>query len=143
MSMQDTFSSASDGPLPQAGSNKSKRRTRDCPRVTVRLSPADHAKLKDLADGVALSTYLRAAALRETLPRRHRGRGTVEDKEAIARVLALLGQSRIANNLNQLAYHANIGALEIDDRSKQQIEEAYQSVVAMRADLLKALGFKS
>jgi len=123
-------------------SAKDRRRTRDCPRVTVRLSTEDHEKLMDFADGVALSTYLRAAALNQSLPRRRKSGVSIQDREAIAQVLGLLGQSRIANNLNQLAYHANIGALDFDEDAKAQIHEAYDMVVAMRADLLKALGYK-
>ena len=44
--------------------------TRDCPRVTLRLSPDDHERLKELAGSMALSTYIRAKALGLDLPRR-------------------------------------------------------------------------
>lgn len=60
--------------------------------------------------------------------------------KAIAEALALLGQSRIANNLNQIAYQANIGALEINPTEREQIEEAYAHIVAIRALLVSALG---
>ncbi len=77
--------------------------TRDCPRVTLRLSPDDHERLKELAGSMALSTYIRAKALGLDLPRRElRSSASVVDKQAIAQILGLLGQSRIANNLNQL-----------------------------------------
>lgn len=83
--------------------------TRDCPRVTVRFSPEDYERIQALADGMALSVYLRAKALNEPLPRRKLGsKSSIEDQAVIAQLLGLLGQSRIANNLNQLAYHANI-----------------------------------
>jgi len=42
--------------------------TRDCPRVTVRFSRDDYKRLQEMADGVALSVYLRAKTLEETLP---------------------------------------------------------------------------
>ena len=92
---------------------------------------------------MALSTYLRATALSQSLPRRRKSGVSIQDREAIAQVIGLLGQSRIANNLNQLAYHANIGTLEFDEDANAQIHEAYDMALAMRADLLKALGFKS
>jgi len=118
--------------------------TRDCPRVTVRFSRDDYKCLQELADGVALSVYLRAKALEETLPKCRKLSGSsIEDTKAIAQLLGLLGQSRIANNLNQLAYHANIGALQIDDETKSQITEAYDHVLIMRQILMKALGKKS
>ncbi len=110
--------------------------------MTVRLSPKEHAKLTDLADGVALSVYLRAKALSEDLPRRRRSGLLIEDRAAVAQMLALLGQSRIANNLNQLAYHANIGTLPVDEGTKADLDDAYQYVTEMRQTLMKALGLK-
>ena len=62
------------------------------------------------------------------------------DKKAAAEALALLGQSRIAINLNQLVYHANIGALDIGAHEKEQIEEAYHHILAIRSALMEALG---
>jgi Bacterial mobilisation protein (MobC) len=117
--------------------------TRDCPRVTLRLSVDDHARLQDLANGMALSTYIRAQALGEALPRRKTKLvASVADKQALAQILGLLGQSRIANNLNQLAYHANVGSLEMDDEAQAQIEEAYDNVLFLRQSLMKALGVR-
>lgn len=118
--------------------------TRDCPRLTLRLSLEDHARLQDLADGMALSTYIRAKALGEALPcRKLRSSASVVDKQALAQILGLLGQSRIANNLNQLAYHANIGSLPMDDETRGQISEAHSHIVLLRQTLIKALGLKA
>ena len=111
--------------------------------MTVRLSPEDHAKLTELADGMALSVYLRAKALGENLPRRRATGIAVEDREAIAKLIGLLGQSRIANNLNQLAHHANIGTLPVDDMTTADLREACRAVVTMRTTLMQALGLKS
>lgn len=116
---------------------------RDCPRVTLRLSEGDHARLKKMADGMALATFIRAKVLEEQLPRRKpRSSASIADTQAIAQVLGLLGQSRIANNLNQLAYHANVGSLVMDDVAEAQIEEAYDHILLLRQTLLKALGMR-
>lgn len=118
--------------------------TRDCPRVTLRLSVEDHERLQELADGMALSAYIRAKALGDALPRRKpRSSTSIADKQALAQVLGLLGQSRIANNLNQLAYHANIGSLAIDETTSAQISEAYDHVLLLRKTLIRALGLKA
>jgi hypothetical protein len=115
--------------------------TRDCPRVTLRLSVDDHERLKEMADGMALTTFIRAKVLNEQLPRRkRRSSASAGDKQAIAQILGLLGQSRIANNLNQLAYHANVGSLAMDELTRAQIEEANDHVIFLRQILLKALG---
>jgi len=61
--------------------------TRDCPRVTLRLSPDDHERLKELAGSMALSTYIRAKALGLDLPRRKtRSTASVVDKQTIAQI---------------------------------------------------------
>lgn len=116
--------------------------TRDCPRVTVRLSLDDYERLQTLADGMALSVYLRAKGLEEPLPKRKSKTGApIADRHAIAQILGLLGQSRIANNLNQFAYHANAGSLAMDEDAKAQINEAYEHVLSMRKTLLRGLGY--
>ncbi len=111
--------------------------------MTVRLSPEEHEKLQQLADGMSLSVYMRAKALAGEVPRRRRKGSSVEDREAIAQLLGLLGQSRIANNLNQLAHHANIGTLPVDDATKADLDEAYRAVIGMRQLLLRALGYRT
>ncbi|WP_187428601.1 hypothetical protein ROLI_013060 [Roseobacter fucihabitans] len=80
--------------------------------VTLRVTPEERTKLEELAAGMTLSAYIRACVFaEETKRRKKRPANVIEDKKAAAEALALLGQSRIASNLNQLAYHANIGAL--------------------------------
>lgn len=112
--------------------------------LTLRLTEEERAKLEELAAGMTLSTYVRACVFEhETKRRKRRAKDTVADKKAAAEALALLGQSRIANNLNQLAYHANIGALEIGDAERLKIQEAYEHVLAIRALLVQALGKSS
>ncbi|MCJ8310868.1 MAG: hypothetical protein HRU27_18050 [Rhizobiaceae bacterium] len=143
MSMALTDFQIASGSKPAALSSCKYKTPRDCPRVTIRLSIEDHEKLKAQADGTALSVYLRALILKQQLPKRKlRSTASVEDRQAIAQLLALLGDSRIANNLNQLAYHANIGSLPIDDETKGQINEAYDHVLFIRNTLISALGMK-
>lgn len=112
--------------------------------VTLRLTHEERARLEELAQGMTLSAYIRACVFAEQSRRRkRRPASVVEDKKAIAEALALLGQSRIANNLNQLAYHANINALAIGPDEAAQIEEAYEYVLSIRSLLLTALGASS
>lgn len=145
--VQEEFRSASDvNPVaPRTAKRKSPRHktTRDCPRVTLRFSLDDYEHLQQLADGMALATYIRAKALGEKLPRRKpRSAASVADKQALAQILGLLGQSRIANNLNQLAHHANIGSLAMDEDTQNQISETYDHVFFLRKTLIKALGLQ-
>ena len=126
-----------------ASAKGQKKRTSISP-MTLRLTPEERARLDDLAAGMTLSAYIRACLFSESEKRRkHRPKSVVADKKAAAEALALLGQSRIASNLNQLAYHANIGALNIGEAEKSQISEAYDYVLAVRSLLMCALGKRS
>lgn len=73
-------------------------------------------------------------------PPRKRGKAPVKDQEAIARVIGLLGQSRIANNLNQLAKQANLGTLPVTPDTEAALLEAAADIAAMREMLVRALG---
>lgn len=109
--------------------------------VTLRLTDQERAMLKDLAAGMSVSAYIRKCVFgNDTAPRKVRSRVPVKDEQALARVLAMLGQSRLANNLNQLAYQANAGSLLADEQCIKQIDEAYRHIVSMRGNLIKALG---
>ena len=57
-------------------------------------------------------------------------------------MLACLGASRIANNLNQLAKHANSGSFYFDRETKAQLGAACEDIRAMRQLLMQALGMK-
>jgi hypothetical protein len=118
---------------------KPKKRSSASP-ITLRLTPNERVQLEELATGMTLSAYIRACVFAEEERRRkRRPKNIVADKKAMAEALALLGQSRIANNLNQLAYHANIGALAMDEHTRGQIDEAYLYIAEMRELLIKAL----
>jgi hypothetical protein len=107
--------------------------------LTLRLTLEERARLEELAAGMTLSAYVRACVFgAEAQKRKRRPKNVVEDKKAEA--LALLGQSRIASNLNQLAYHANVGALIVGDKEKADIAEANAHLLAICTLLVQALG---
>ncbi|WP_299825380.1 hypothetical protein [uncultured Roseobacter sp.] len=126
-----------------AKASSGKTRTALSP-LTLRLTPEERARLEELAAGMTLSAYVRACVFAEdTKLRKSRPADIVEDKKAAAEALALLGQSRIASNLNQLAYHANIGALIVGETEKADIAEANAHLLAIRTLLMDALGKKT
>ncbi|MEE9387436.1 MAG: hypothetical protein V3U96_02395 [Paracoccaceae bacterium] len=123
------------------GKRKSKRTRSTIAPLTLRLTPDERAQLEELAQGMTLSAYIRACVFaKEERRRKRRPKSVVADRKAAAEALTLLGQSRIASNLNQLAYHANVGALIIGNAEKAEIAEAYAHILAIRALLVKALG---
>ena len=95
------------------------------------------------ARGSSVSEYIRKCVLGENAPpKKRKVRVPVKNEQTLSHVLALLGQSHIANNLNQLAYHANTGSLMLDEENHTQIKEAYEHVLEMREALVAALGLK-
>ena len=134
--IKDKFRTASRS----AKSPKKAKRKSPSP-ITLRLSDEEKEKLKQLSQSMSVSAYIRQCVFGEQTTRRKRAaRVPVQDEQSLAKVLGLLGQSRIANNLNQLAYQANSGSLVMDDGACAQIEEAYKHVRFMRRELIKALG---
>ncbi len=77
------------------------------------------------------------------MPLRSRRTGlAVEDRVALAKGLALLGRSRLASNLNQLAYAVNIGSLPVTPETEQELFAALRDVRELRRLFLSALGLK-
>lgn len=121
---------------------KPTRRRRDAP-TSIRFSKSERRELERAANGAPIATYVKSRLFGSPLPRhRTRGQNPVKDFEALGRVLGLLGQSRIASNLNQLARAANLGALSIPPEAAAELNEACRAVIQMRRELLGALGLE-
>ena len=112
--------------------------------ITLRLSQNEIDRLDDMISGSSRSAYIRKQIFGENAEKRkYRPKTPKTDDVAISQILAMLGASRIGNNLNQLAKAANSGALMADDEVIAQIEEAYAFHLAIRSMLIEALGLKA
>jgi len=110
---------------------------------SLRLSFDERARLEQDASGMALGAYIRDRLFgEEAAPRQTRGHFPVKDYAALGRVLAALGQSRLSNNLNQLAKAVNTGSLPVTPETEADLRQACKDVQAMRRDLLIALGLQ-
>ncbi|MBG6166890.1 hypothetical protein IWQ54_006592 [Labrenzia sp. EL_195] len=114
------------------------------PRVTLRLTENELSQLRTLAHGVSVSAYIRNCVFgSEAAPRKRRAYMPGADQEALARVLYLLGQTHFANNLNQIAYHANCGTLSMNQATEDEIRETCAHIAFIRVKLIEALGIKN
>lgn len=115
----------------------------DLPRVTISLSEEDHAKVVELADGMALSAYIRPLALGQTV-RLPGGPPSVSinAKKILPEILGLLGRSRIANNLNQLTDKNNICAFEMNEFYELRLTKLISTLVKFGNCWSKPLGTK-
>lgn len=108
---------------------------------SVRLTLKERAQAERKAGCMPLGSYIRFLVLGDDAPiNRTRGKRPVGDQEALGRVLAALGASRIANNLNQLAKAANSGSLPITPETEAILQETCAAILSMRDDLMQALG---
>ncbi|MEO1493565.1 MAG: plasmid mobilization relaxosome protein MobC [Pseudomonadota bacterium] len=113
------------------------------PPFSLRLSFEERAKLERQAGGMPLGTYIKSQVFSEQAETYRKRRKPAEaDQKLLAEVLACLGSSRLANNLNQLAKAANTGALFCDAQTKSELTRACDDVRAMRLLLMQALGLK-
>ena len=111
---------------------------------SLRLTQQERARLERRAAGMPLGAYIRERLLAEEgepqPPRRTRGKFPVKDHQALASLLALLGKSRLANNVNQLARAANSGSLPLDFETREALLNASYEIGAMKRMLMIALG---
>lgn len=91
-----------------------------------------------------LASYIKSMVLDEDAPKyRKRQKPPVAEQQLLAEVLAKLGASRTANNLNQIAKGLNQGTLVIDEELEADLNTAIAEVTWMRVTLMRALGVKS
>lgn len=108
---------------------------------SLRLTFDERARLEKEAAGMALGAYIRWRLLNpDTPPPKTRNKFPVKDHRILAELIAKLGQSHIAGNLNQLAKLANMGALPVTPETEDTLQQACVAISVMRTELLKGLG---
>ncbi len=108
---------------------------------SLRLSFDERGILEHDAAGKALGAYIRDRLFGDDVtPRTTRGKFPVKDHAALGRVLGALGASRLSANLNQLAKAVNTGSLPVTPETEEELRRACAAVLAMREDILNALG---
>jgi len=107
--------------------------------ISFRPTEEEREQLLRDANGMSQSAYIRQCLFGKKVSKRVVPEA---DRMLLAQILAKLGESRIANNLNQIAYYANCGSLLLDDVTVEEINEACLQVAWMRTQLIEALGLK-
>ena len=64
------------------------------------------------------------------------------DKSIPAKILALLGKSRLFTNINQIAHAMNSGTFKLTPEIEASIRELKEDIRFIRASLMKLLGMK-
>lgn len=110
---------------------------------SLRLTVEERTYLERKAGNRPLSVYIREILLGDQCSKRRAQRKPKVNQKELAGVLAALGQSRMSANLNQIAKAANSGSIKVPEDTQQQLEDAYQAIIAMREALYIALGMRS
>jgi hypothetical protein len=122
------------------------KKRKGSPRFSMRLSAPERARLETdaKAAGMALASYVKLRLFHNIpgLPQPAPNRPAA-DTQMIARLLAVLGEARLSQNLNQLAKAANMGTLEVSTDTETALQAACVEVQAMRRDLVIALGLRT
>ncbi len=111
---------------------------------SIRLTPEERQALENRAGRQALGAYIRARLFDDKgetgKHTRAARRPALKDDKTLARLLAELGRSHLASNLNQLARAANSGSLPVTSETEQALAEACADVREIRETLFVALG---
>jgi hypothetical protein len=121
----------------------SQENTEKAKPFSIRLTEQEKDRLREKAGGVPLGIYIRNHLLqRDASPRDERRQYPVKDAEPLGQLLAMLGQSRLASNLNQLAKAANSGSLPVTEETETDLRRACAEIAEMRQLLLRSLGIR-
>jgi len=112
------------------------------PPLSVRVSDEEKALLKRQAGNRSINGYIRHKLFGDAVNPKSVRRSPSVDKEALAKALGALGQSRLSSNLNQIAKAANMGALPVSPELVAELNRACVDIQAMRRYLIAALGIK-
>lgn len=113
------------------------------PPISIRLSADERISLEKAAQSMTLSAYIRLRLFGESgVPRRTSGKLQIKDHKALAEVLAKLGASRLASNLNQLAKGVNMGSLPVTPETEHDLRAACRDIRAIKRLLMTALGIQ-
>lgn len=112
--------------------------------LSLRLTPEERLRLERDAAGQSLAAYIKRKLFdgAADAPVRTRGKFPVKDHAALSAVLGKLGQSRMANNLNQIARAAHLRSLDLNPDLEAELREACANIAAIRSMLVEALGLE-
>ena len=112
------------------------------PPYSIRLTPEERQTLENDAGKMTISAYIRERLFDAPSPRKRAYRKPVKDEAKLAQLLAELGRSNLANNLNQLAKANHSGSLPLTKETEEMLREACADVEALKKLLIEALGIR-
>ena len=109
---------------------------------SLRLSREEKTELKRLANGQPMGQFIKDAIFDKGLRPPTLRRPAPVDRQLLSQILGMLGQSRIPQNINQLAKAANSGSLPVNKEVIKALIDACKTIEWMRQTLIKGMGLK-
>ena len=122
-----------------AGAFKTNRRRPTTRPLSIRLTAVERDMLESFAGTVPLSAYVRRRLL-DAPPRASSGRRPTTDAQTHGRLLAVLGKTRLASSLGDLAEAARLGTVALSPEHLVWIKAACDNLRDIRVLLTEALG---
>tara|TARA_E500000318_G_scaffold96986_1_gene97602 strand:+ start:149 stop:601 length:453 start_codon:yes stop_codon:yes gene_type:complete len=111
--------------------------------LSIRLNLDERSRLERDAAGLSLSAYIKDRIFdADAPPRRTRGKAPVKDHRILGQLLAKLGASRLASNINQMAKAAHLGTLPVGTDTEAALQRACVDIAVMRCLLMQGLGMR-
>ena len=110
---------------------------------SLRLSAEEREWLEEAAGRRSIGAYIRQKLFGDVATKRRERRKPRPDDVALAQALAILGRSRLASNLNQIAKGINTGTLPVSEDLARELYDACADVRIMREALIASLGLQA
>jgi hypothetical protein len=104
--------------------------------LSIRLSAEERNELEALAGGEPLSTYVKRRLFD------HDGQRKSANPALLAQLLATLGRSHVAGNLERLTRDAEFGILVADKETVRTLRDACDDIRLMHNALMRGLGLR-
>ncbi len=111
--------------------------------VSFRVTEAEHTILYHMAETARMTVskfIIHKLFDGDAQPRIRNDKVIIGDRKIFARIFSLLGASRIASNLNQIAKSLNQGLLHLSPEMEANLREACDAIIEIRDLLLEVLG---
>lgn len=118
------------------------RRSNASKPFSIRMTPAERARLTEDAAGEPLGAYVKKTLFAPTTKAAARRTMIDNHKVMIAQVLAMVGSSGIADALTTMAVAIKMGTLEDEAEILKALNSSQEELAEIRAELLKALDIR-
>lgn len=121
---------------------RSARHAKASTPFSIRLTPAEKARLREDAAGEPLGAYVKKTLFSPTTKAAARRSMIDQHAKLIGQVLAMVGSSGIADALTTMALAIQSGTFEDEEEIKTALNKAESELSEIRITLLKALGMR-